>query len=217
MGSCSPCGQEIKWVLGRSGGTALEATEIQELCKEGGEELVFREPFVWEKAMEEAFGLKIFKNETTEVSTGRSRLLFARLQSEGVNCHQKQGATSCCEDADSEAWVGTNRSWDFDEVCTAIRTSFPATWKQTMTAMAQRKTRSGVGNKGVPTAKRRAICQERPEARSGKTGRSHTAGIVQRNAPKDQEVLVCDLSHATRNRRRPPMSCQLTIRCWRSW
>ena len=35
--------------------------------------------------MEEASGLKIMKNETTEAFTGRSRLVFTRLQSEGAN------------------------------------------------------------------------------------------------------------------------------------
>ena len=35
--------------------------------------------------MEAAFGLKIMKNETTEAFTGRSRLVFTRLQSEGAN------------------------------------------------------------------------------------------------------------------------------------
>ena len=60
-----------------------------------GEELVFREldqrfpdkvaADRMGEAMEEAFRLKVMKNETTETFTGRSRLVFARLQTEGVN------------------------------------------------------------------------------------------------------------------------------------
>ena len=35
--------------------------------------------------MEETFGLTIMKNETTKAFTGRSKLVFTRLQTEGVN------------------------------------------------------------------------------------------------------------------------------------
>ena len=38
-----------------------------------------------EEAMEETFGLKTMNNETTEPFTGRSRHVFGRLQTEGVD------------------------------------------------------------------------------------------------------------------------------------
>ena len=106
----------------------------------GGEELVFRElnqrspvkvagDRVGE-VMEETFGPKIMKNETTESFTGRSRLAFTRLQTEGVNL--PSGARGlivlrgCRLGSLGRATImsATRRSWEFEEVCTAIQTSF---------------------------------------------------------------------------------------------
>ena len=60
------------------------------MCTDGGEELVFREldhrfPVVWERPWRRLFELKIMKNETTEAFTARSRIVCARLQTEGAN------------------------------------------------------------------------------------------------------------------------------------
>ena len=81
--------------------------------------------------MEEAFGLKIMKNETTEAFTGRSRLVFTRLQAERVNLPSDARGyvvlRGCRLDSRGRATImsATRRSSEFDEVCTAIRTSFP--------------------------------------------------------------------------------------------
>ena len=74
---------------------ALGSIEIKDMCMDGGDELVFREleqrfPDQVEadrfgEAMEVPFRLKTMNNETTEAFTGRSRLVFTRLQTEGVN------------------------------------------------------------------------------------------------------------------------------------
>ena len=63
---------------------ALESTDVNDMCTEGGKELVFREldqrfpdkvaADRMGEAMEEALGVKIMKSETTEAFTGRSRL-----------------------------------------------------------------------------------------------------------------------------------------------
>ena len=63
----------------------LESVNIKDTCTEGGEELVFQKldhrfPDMvaadrMGEAMEEAFGLKIMKKETTKAFTGRSRLV----------------------------------------------------------------------------------------------------------------------------------------------
>ena len=88
-------GPFVHTLLDGQAALALEATELNNLCTDGGEELVFREldkrfPLKvaadrMGEAMEEAFGLKIMKNETTEAVTGRSRLVIARLPTEGVH------------------------------------------------------------------------------------------------------------------------------------
>ena len=87
-------GPWIYTLLDGQSALALESIEIKGMCTDGGEELVFREldqRFPDKVAadrmgedMEEAFGLEIMKNETTEAFTGRSRLVFTRLQAEGV-------------------------------------------------------------------------------------------------------------------------------------
>ena len=76
---------------------ALESIDIKDMCTEGREELVFREldqrfpdkvaADRMGEAMEEAFGLKILKKETTEAFTGRSTLVFTRpVGSTRVRC-----------------------------------------------------------------------------------------------------------------------------------
>ena len=74
---------------------ALESIELEDTCMDGGEQLVFRElnqrfpdkvaADRMGEAIGETFGPKITKNETTDAFTGRSRLVFARPQTEGVN------------------------------------------------------------------------------------------------------------------------------------
>ena len=74
---------------------ALESVDTKDMCTEGGEELVFREldqrfpdevaPDRVGEAMEEASGLKITKKTRRQAFTGRLRLAFTRVQSEGAN------------------------------------------------------------------------------------------------------------------------------------
>ena len=81
--------------------------------------------------MEKAFGLKIMKNETTEAFTGRSRLVFTRLQSEGANLPSEARGyivlRGCRRGSLGRATImsATRRSCEFDDVCMAIQTSFP--------------------------------------------------------------------------------------------
>ena len=96
---------------------ALESIDIKDMCMEGGEQLVFREldqrfpdkvaAVRVGGAMEEAFELKIMKNETTEGFAGRSRLVFTRLQSEGAKLPSEvRGYFFFCVDVDLRACVG---------------------------------------------------------------------------------------------------------------
>ena len=57
------------------------------------------------EAMEMTFGLKITKNGTTEAFTGRSRLVFTRLQTEGANLPSEDRGTLSCVDADEGVLV----------------------------------------------------------------------------------------------------------------
>ena len=107
----------------------LESVEITDMCTDGGEELVFREldqrfpdkvaADRMGEAMEEAFGLKIMKNETTEAFTGRSRLLSTSLQAEGVNLPSEargyivwRGCRLGCLGR-ATIMSATSRSWEF--------------------------------------------------------------------------------------------------------
>ena len=58
-----------------------------------------------EEAMEDAFGLTIMINESTEAFTGRSRLVFTVFRRKGESCPQTPEARLSCMDADSGAWV----------------------------------------------------------------------------------------------------------------
>ena len=134
-------GPWVHTLLDGQAALALEATELNNLRTDGGEELVFREldkrfpdkvaADRMGEAMEEAFGLKIMKNETTEAVTGRSRLVIARLPTEGVHLPSEARGYAvlrgCRLGSLGRATVmsTTRRSWEFDEVCTAIRKSFP--------------------------------------------------------------------------------------------
>ena len=83
------------------------------------------------EVMEEAFGLKIMKNETKEAFTGRSTLVFARLQSEGVNLPSETRnyivLRGCRLGSLGRATImsATGRSWQLDDVFMAIWSSFP--------------------------------------------------------------------------------------------
>ena len=73
------------------------------------------------------------KNETTETCTGRSRLVFTRLQSESVNllweaCWGYSVLRGCRLGSLVQATImsATRRNWEFDDVCMAIWTSFPS-------------------------------------------------------------------------------------------
>ena len=117
---------------------ALESIEIKDVCTDGGEELVFRELDQrfrdkvavdrMGEAMEETIGLKTVKNETTEAFTGRSS---TRLQTGGVNLPSEARGyvvmRGCRLGSLGRATImsSTRRSWEFDDVCTAIRMSFP--------------------------------------------------------------------------------------------
>ena len=69
----------IYTLLNGQDASTLESIEIKDMCVDGGEELVFREldqRFLHKvavgrvgEAMEETFGLKTMKNETTEAFT----------------------------------------------------------------------------------------------------------------------------------------------------
>ena len=133
-------GPWIYTLLDGQAALALESIEITDMCTDGGEELFFREldqrfpdkvaADRMGEAMEEAFGLKIMKNETMEAFTGRSRLVFARLQADGVNLPSEVRGyivlRGCRLGSLGRATVmsATRRSWEFDEVCTASRASF---------------------------------------------------------------------------------------------
>ena len=74
---------------------------------------------------------EIMKNWTTEAFTGRARLVFTRLQAEGVDLpSEAKGLHRLCgcrlrSLGLATIMSATRKSWEFVEVCTAIRTSFP--------------------------------------------------------------------------------------------
>ena len=74
---------------------------------------------------------EIMKHETTEAFTGRSRLVFVRLETERVNLPSEARGHivlhGCRLGSLGRATIisATRRNWEFDEVCTAIRTSSP--------------------------------------------------------------------------------------------
>ena len=125
---------------------ALDSTDIKDMWTEGGEELVFREldqrfPDTvaadrMREAMEEAFGLKIMKNETTEAVTGQSILAFSRLPTEGLNLPTEARSyivlRGCRLRSLRRATImPAPAGLGFDDVCMAIWTSFlgcPPDW-----------------------------------------------------------------------------------------
>ena len=79
--------------------------------------------------MEETFRVKTMKHDTLEAFIGRSRRVFTPVQAEGVNLPSEARGNivlrGCQLGSLGRATVmsATRRSWDFDEVCTAIQTS----------------------------------------------------------------------------------------------
>ena len=135
VGGMPPEGLE-PWIYTLQNGQAalaLVSIEIKDMCTDGGEVLVFREldQSVPDKvaadrmgvAMEETFGPKFMKNETTEAVTGRSRLMFTRLQAERVNLPSEARGyivlRGCRLGSLGRATImsATRRGWEFDEVC----------------------------------------------------------------------------------------------------
>ena len=92
--------------------------------------------------MEEAFQLRIMKGETTESFTGRARLTFARLSKEGVALPSVAQGFLLLKGARignfgrATIMSATQRSWEVDEVATAIRTAFPGVPPERLTQSA---------------------------------------------------------------------------------
>ena len=145
--SDSHCGQERWWnasggsgaldthSLGRSSRTDIGGDQNQGICVQMAERSSSSENSITDSkscGRGHGVGLKIMKNETTEAFTGRSRIVFAHLQTEGANLPSEARGDivlrGCRLGRLGRATImsATRRSWEFDEVCTAIRTSFPA-------------------------------------------------------------------------------------------
>ena len=133
LGSCSSCGQESGWTASRgfgaldlhSGVGSKSRTCARMAGRSSSSENSIKDSPTkvaadrMGEAMEEAFGLKIMKNETTEAFTGRSRLLSTSLQAEGVNLPSEargyivwRGCRLGCLGR-ATIMSATSRSWEF--------------------------------------------------------------------------------------------------------
>ena len=83
------------------------------------------------EAMEDGFSLRIQKQDTAQAFTGRARLAFARLTTEGVDLPPVAQGYLILQGARLDnlgratIMSAAHRSWRVDEVRTAIRTAFP--------------------------------------------------------------------------------------------
>ena len=131
LGSRSLRGQFSWWSASRGSGTldstlldgqgalALEAIEIRNMCTDSGEEVVFRKldqrfqdkvaADRMGEAMEETFG-NHEKWDDGGFHWNDQHLSLPTFRRKGLTCRRR---------------AATRKSWEFDEVCTAIRTSFP--------------------------------------------------------------------------------------------